>query len=147
MKRRVLIPVALGTAVVVGLWLNGPSLRTVDWIGSTTRELTVHVVDARDGRAVPGVAVRLFNARLPGPYDSIGRTGTDGAVVLEHRFDSYGRDTPFGHNSGVHLGEETLTVDAEGYEPATVQLAEYTGPSWPLAGPPLPAVEVRLVKQ
>lgn len=117
------------------------------WIGVKSIAVTVIVRDESTQQPIPNAAVRLFkDSEMEDANKSECQTDEKGTCFLNHRFTSIGTLSPIRDTGSYYLWRDTLKVDATNFHSISKNLETFTGPGWPLHGPPMPAVEVRLKK-
>jgi hypothetical protein len=103
----------------------------------------IKVLDAKTGQAIPGASVELTSA-----YENYGQKETDneGKTRIEASLPASGNFSLFHRSGGVYLLGLKIKVESDAYEAGFLDLEEKFG-SWPLYGPPLPEIEIRLHKK
>lgn len=133
--------------VLVGVMFMDSGMRA---IGVQPVPLTFTLVDSETQKPIPNASVRIVtNERTPALLTgkSEGRTEQYGSVSLRPEFTFTETSTPFFHGGWIRFWELNLEIAANGYEPLTVQLSDYTGSRRPLYDPPLPPVTIEMKKQ
>jgi hypothetical protein len=120
------------------------SIGTV-WYGGEHRVVSFRVTDDKDGTPIPGASVRfLFGWEGPEPE---WETNAAGEVDIESYFQTYGSWSYFHRRAIIDVRPNSVRVNAEGYQPVSNSLGEFTDGTRDLNGPPIPLIEIRLKRE
>lgn len=114
------------------------------WVGEKTVDLVIIVRNAADDSPIENASVTVFVADSK-QWRSNGRTDLDGKVRFQQSFGAAGTKCPIRRTGHFNLNPFKLKVDAAGYKRFEAALEDHlTVGGWPLYGPPLPPVEIRI---
>jgi hypothetical protein len=120
-----------------------PLIQKTGWSGSSRQDLIFKVLDTKTGRPIPGALVRIASK-----FEKYGesKTDVDGKAKIEASLPASGNFSLYHRQGGVHLLGLKVQVEMNDYQPPSFDFDENNG-WWPLYGPPIPEIEIRLNKK
>jgi len=120
-----------------------PLIQHTAWVGSSREQLTIRVLDAKTGKPIPSASVRIESKF--GKYGE-GETDKGGKAKIEALLPASGTTSLFKRRGRIRLLGLTVKAESDSYEPGFFYFDENNS-WWPLYGPPIPEIEIRLQKK